>query len=136
MDQPIRGIAIRLADEGVPVQAIARATQIPSGELLPLLSDAIHAGQLIAMPASDWPPNDAHHSHTRARDRDQQGVRLQTILGATRAEARLLLTLIHAGDLPTQHLPPSNPVPVQIHRLRRHLAPHGVEIRSVWGCSF
>jgi hypothetical protein len=131
----IRDIAVRLADEGVPLHAIARATRIAFPALLSTLTAAIEAGALVDLPPNDWPPHDARHARSRAGDREQQALALRAALGATRAETRILLTLMRSGVISTQHLSPS-PIPVQIHRLRRHLAPHNIRILSVWGYGY
>ena len=49
-------LAIRLADEGVPLRAIARATAIPSEQLRDELYSAKINGLLIELPSEDWPP--------------------------------------------------------------------------------
>src|SRR3954465_15888923 len=53
---PAVDFAIRLADEGVPLRAIARATKIPSEELRTALEEARDDGRLIELPRDDWPP--------------------------------------------------------------------------------
>src|SRR5215510_9970064 len=59
-------IVIRLADEGVPVQAIARATGWPYADLHAELQAAQAVGHLIAIPCVDWPagyPRDQKLKH-------------------------------------------------------------------------
>jgi hypothetical protein len=48
-------VAIRLAHEGVPLRAIARAVQIPSSSLREQLHEALSDGRLLALPKDDWP---------------------------------------------------------------------------------
>ena len=48
--------AIRLADEGIPVRAIARSLKTPSEDIYDILKDAILTGTLIELPVDDWPP--------------------------------------------------------------------------------
>ena len=55
MDQAA-SIAVKLADEGVPLRAIARATAIPSATLYEVLIEARTEGRLLALPRDDWPP--------------------------------------------------------------------------------
>jgi hypothetical protein len=64
-------VAIRLADEGVPLCAIARATRIPSDELREQLRAAQEDGRLISQPAHDWPPHDAKPRRTLADERSR-----------------------------------------------------------------
>jgi hypothetical protein len=52
-------VAIALADEGVPLACIARATRIPSDELRDHLLEAREAGRLIDLPRHDWAPHNA-----------------------------------------------------------------------------
>lgn len=53
---PAYEVATMLADEGVPVRAIARATRIPGEDVYTILKDAIGEGKLIELPRDDWPP--------------------------------------------------------------------------------
>jgi hypothetical protein len=46
----------RLADEGVPIAALARATQSGRDDIYGVLRDAVEHGRLTELPASDWPP--------------------------------------------------------------------------------
>jgi transposase len=47
--------AVRLAQEGVPVAAIARALCTPYEYVARALREALEAGDIAEMPASDWP---------------------------------------------------------------------------------
>lgn len=58
-------IAIRLADEGVPVRAIARCIKLPSADVYEFLKEARLAGRLIEIPKDDWPPAERKSSRTR-----------------------------------------------------------------------
>jgi hypothetical protein len=49
-------ILVRLANEGVPVRAIARSTRLPSADIYDRLTEAVWAGELLAIPRDDWPP--------------------------------------------------------------------------------
>jgi hypothetical protein len=52
----VDAIAVRLADEGVPLRAIARATNTPSDQLRAKLREAHDEGRLLDLPKEDWPP--------------------------------------------------------------------------------
>ena len=52
---PLGDVAVRLAIEGVPVQAIARAIKFPSEDVRIALEEARDFGKIIELPASDWP---------------------------------------------------------------------------------
>ena len=54
--ESVSHIAVRLADEGVPLRAIARATDIPSARLYETLTLAKMEGRLLELPRDDWPP--------------------------------------------------------------------------------
>ena len=49
-------IAVRLADQGVPLRAIARAVRMPSSDLREQLHEALSDGRLLELPCDDWPP--------------------------------------------------------------------------------
>ena len=49
-------LAARLADEGVPICAIARALKIPSDDVRETLQDALGEGVIVEYPREDWPP--------------------------------------------------------------------------------
>ena len=49
-------VVLRLANEEVPVNAIARAIQNPSDEVRETIEEAILYGKVLSMPRSDWHP--------------------------------------------------------------------------------
>lgn len=52
----LNNVLVRLADEGIPVRAIARSLKIPSEYVREMLEGAVDEGDLIAVPKDDWPP--------------------------------------------------------------------------------
>ena len=50
-------IAVRLADEGVPLYAIARVLKSPAEYVREALYVAKGEGKILEMPREDWPPN-------------------------------------------------------------------------------
>ena len=56
LDPIYRGVAVRLADEGVPIAAIARSLKRPSNAVRDAVNDAIANGDLVAKPREDWEP--------------------------------------------------------------------------------
>jgi hypothetical protein len=126
-------IAIRLADEGVPLRAISRACRIPSNELRDQLETAHRDGRIIDLPKEDWPPHDAAPRRMVAEDRARQAITLRALTGATKAEAGLLLDLLLAGSLCRARYPSPGAVDVHAHFLRKKLAPHGIAVISVHG---
>lgn len=51
-----KAIAIRMANEGLPVSAMARALAIAGYEVRECLDEALTLGKIIEMPINDWPP--------------------------------------------------------------------------------
>lgn len=51
-----RGAIENLAHEGVPIACIARSAGLSFGCVLDIVRDAVEAGRIIEMPASDWRP--------------------------------------------------------------------------------
>lgn len=49
-------VAVRLADEGVPVRAIVRALMLPYDEVREVLTAASERGMILSVPRDDWPP--------------------------------------------------------------------------------
>jgi hypothetical protein len=148
----LQPVAVALADEGVPIRAIARATKIPSDELRDLLKDAQAHGLILELPREDWP-------RPMGQKRQPVGVRLTKfaeadLLGAamrafelTLCQARIMLTLIrlpggisrdrmHAaynrradGQVETA----SKILDVQYYKMRKRLQKYGLEIITEWG---
>lgn len=54
--------AIRAADEGIPVAAIARILAAPYQDVCDALKRAIERGQLTELPKADWPPGSKRHA--------------------------------------------------------------------------
>lgn len=142
-------VVIRLADEGVPVAAIARATMRPAEELRPVIAEAVKRGYLVAMPASDWPPGSRRDTRVPTVAAIRVGElgafvgALQRSLRLTAGEARFLALLVQRGEAarPTLHAaisgdePESDPKTVDIHasRLRKKLRAFGIAIETIWG---
>lgn len=136
-------IAIRLADEGVPLRAIARATEIPSTRLYETLVEAKLDGRLLSLPRDDWPPG---------CPRDQRALRLSRL--ASEHHDALLLTVKRVFALPTcaarlmilllqyEHVPHARvdidrqELAVHICRMRKALAVHHLRIETLWGYGY
>src|SRR5712671_6455971 len=93
-------LVVRLADEGVPLRAIARATRIPSADLRERLTEAKLDGRLVAIPHDDWPagfPRDQRAlqlSRLALDQRDALMLAVRQLFNLTPTEVRLLLALI------------------------------------------
>lgn len=145
-------IVIALADEGVPIAAIARSVKHPSDEVRDALREAIYAGQIVEMPRDDWPP------HVRRTDRvpstgaalsDEQVIAAcRRMFRLTKLEATVLFPLlkrdeaskvllhqaIEAGRSGHADADETDPkmVDVVICKTRKKLKEHGIEIKTMW----
>jgi hypothetical protein len=53
MEPSLHQVVLALADEGVPIRAIARATRIPSSDLREKLAEARDIGDLLELPLDE-----------------------------------------------------------------------------------
>jgi hypothetical protein len=136
---PTIELAVRLADEGVPIRAIARATKVHSDELRRHLTDAKLTGRLIDLPRDDWPPGFPRDqralqlSRLAADDHTHLVVTVRQLFDLSRAEVDLFMSLLQ--NVAVRH-DISLSTTVHIHHLRNHLEPHGIEIVTVWGYGY
>jgi hypothetical protein len=158
MNQP-RGplfdhVTVRLASEGVPVAAIARAIQRPSHELWPILREARERGDLAELPAADWPVGTRRDrlptlAPIRSRDIERLVTPLCALYRLTSQEARAFGVLIvrREASRADLHLAMSDPrlaevttepkiVDVIICKIRKKMSRFGVEIETSWGCGY
>lgn len=149
-------IAIRLADEGIPVRAIARATSLPSEEVYSTLRGAIACGTIVEMPKDDWPPGSNRSSRsvfkgTPLEQEDDLKYAVVRFFKATPLEAGILTMLLRRDQATkeqlhgvvehnraTQGQEPTDPkmVDVMICKLRKKLKPHNIEIETLWGLGY
>ena len=146
-------IAVRLADEGVPLRAIARAVQVPSSALREQLHEALSDGRLIALPKDDWPvglPRDQRSlqlSRMMREDREAMHLVVMQLFGLTPSGARVLVKLLEKNHVSREALhialsrttdPVSDIkiVDVAICSLRKRLEKFGIEIVTLWGYGF
>jgi hypothetical protein len=150
-------IAVRLALEGVPVAAIARALLFPSGDVRETLQYHLDIGSIVEMPASDWAPTarraDRLPAFLAAVPEAIQLNSIQRLLKLTRLEAGFLLVLLRRDEayketlhyvIETQRAlrrsrlnnsEPTDPkmTDVVICKLRKKLDPLGIKILTLWG---
>jgi hypothetical protein len=131
-------LAVRLADEGVPLRAIARATKIPSDDLRQTLHEAKLEGRLIELPHDDWPPGFPRDqralqlSRLAVDNKDALVLAIQQLFGLTPTEIQLLLALIQRPMVPKS----SKTMDVHIHFMRRRLVSFGIVIETLWGFGY
>src|SRR5215831_17372699 len=133
-------VAIRLADEGVPLRAIARAVNIPSEAVRDHLSQAKHDGRLVDLPREDWPPGCPRDeralqlSRMVRENRETVAYTISKLFSLTTIETRLLLALVHWQVISRERAGlPEGSMDVHIHHLRSKLDPYHVVIETVWG---
>lgn len=137
-------IAVRLADEGVPLRAIARATSTPSDDLRQQLREAKERGCLIELPRDDWPPGFPRDQRAlqlaRLTTENHGAVHLVIgqLFGLTATEVTLLLPLIQNQNVPRARIVnmTNRTIDVHIHRIRQRLAPFGIEVATLWGYGY
>jgi hypothetical protein len=141
--QPVESITVRLADEGVPLRAIARAAGIPSDELRLQLIEAQDAGRLLDLPREDWPPGFPRDQRalqlSRMVSNDPAAVTLsiQRRFHMPPAEVALLLTLVQGSSMARLRLAmPGKAVDVHVCKLRQRLRPHNIAIETVYGYGY
>ena len=133
-------IALCLADEGVPLHAIARATKIPSSDLREQLTAARAAGRLLELPHDDWPPGFPRDQRASQLSRlvverkDEIALAIGRLFGLTATEATLLLVLLQSPSLEKNRSDMAgNTVDVHVHHIRKRLAAFGIGISTIWG---
>lgn len=152
----IDAMAIRMADEGVPVRSIARVTRLPSEEVYEIIKDAIGRGALVEIPGDDWPAGTTRASRspfnsTPLDNEEELKFACVRCFKATRLEAAILALLLKRSEAtkqqlhtvieqnrPTEGRDETDPkmVDVLICHLRKKLRGHGIEIETVWGLGY
>lgn len=144
-----RPIMVRLADEGVPVRAIARAFRVPFAAVNETITAALQAARLLACPPIDWPPTQPSNQRTGRAVRHSESELITTLqhrYAITRQQALLLIVMLKR-ELATKevlhaaaqlvHGPGQETskklVDVLICKLRKRMAKHGHTIETIWG---
>lgn len=97
---PANDIAIALADEGVPVRAIARSTKIAGEDMYDILKNAINEGRLITLPKDDWPPSNRKSARYQAENTvlsnsdDTLGMACSAHFKMTRLQAAVFVAIL------------------------------------------
>ena len=140
---PAVDFAVRLADEGVPLRAIARATKIPSDDIRNILWEAQQEGRLVELPRDDWPPGFPRDqralqlSRLVVENKDVIFIAIQQIFRLWLSEVPLLLALVqHEMMSKKRDDMAEKTVDVHICRMRKQLKPFGVAIQTLWGYGY
>ena len=148
-------VAIRLADEGVPIRAIGRALHISVEDLQPQFEHAKLTGRLVDLPRADWPigcPRQQRVPDLRPiADVDDKvlKVAVMQVFGLSINQASMFLALIRRREVHKAQLheiynqrggevvdTDIKNVDVHICLMRRKLDPLGIEIRTLWGFGY
>jgi hypothetical protein len=136
-------VVLRLADEGVPLRAIARAVDIPSENVRDCLYQAKHDGRLIDLPREDWPPGFPRDeralqlSRLVGRDREAITRAIGKLFGLTATETKVLLALLQLPAVARERSGMGDKsMDVHIHHLRSKLASYNISIETVWAYGY
>ena len=149
-------IVVRLADEGIPVRAIARAVSIASTDIYEMLRNALAAGLIVEMPKDDWSPGSRRDARlafngTPLENEESLKVACARHFRATRLEAAILAVLLKRSEVtkaqlhlvieqtrPNENRDETDPkmVDVVICHLRKKLKPFAIEIKTIWGVGY
>jgi hypothetical protein len=137
-------IAVAMADEGVPLRAIARVTKISSEILRERLRAAKDIGSLVELPRDDWPPGFPRDqralqlSRLAARSRPELSATMQRVFGLPPTEVLLFPGLLQHDYLNKNCVSgmAAKTVDVHICQLRARLKPHRIAIETIWGTGY
>lgn len=149
-------VAVRMADEGIPVRAIARTTRLPSEQVYEVLKDAVMRGVIVEIPKDDWPLGSTRSARnafagTNLEQEEQLQFACARCFRTTRLEAAILAVMLKRNEVTKQQLhlvieqtrPGENReatdpkmVDVIICHLRKKLRKHDLEIETVWGIGY
>src|SRR5262252_5617940 len=148
-------VAIRLADEGVPVRAIGRALHISAEDLQPQFEHAKLTGRLVDLPRADWPPGipRAHRvpdlQPIADIDEDVLKAWIMQAFAMTAGQARMFLALIRRREVHRAQMhsiydqrdgftadTDVKIVDVQVCLMRKLLKDKEIEIRTLWGFGY
>lgn len=149
-------IAVRLADEGIPVRAIARCLKVASSELYDYLNEALVDGKIVELPKDDWPAGTpramrALYSGTVLENHEQLRSLCMRMFKVTRQQSAVLSLLLRrnemtkaqihtvllenrpsgGGEVTTEKM-----VDVVVFHIRKKLKPHNITVETLWGTGY
>jgi hypothetical protein len=152
-DPVLSPLVTLMAREGVPVRAIARATNKPADWVRCAIQVAAEKGAITRTPKDDWTPGtnaDAREPafvrNIKGTDEDL-GLGLSRLFRLTRVETAYMLLMLRKNEVTREMLHnageecrgnPPDPteikiVDVFICKLRKKLRPLNIEITTIWG---
>jgi DNA-binding winged helix-turn-helix (wHTH) protein len=146
-------VIVNLANEAVPIAAISRSIEQSSDDVREILATAISLGEIIELPAPDWPPSARRQDRLNVlATREKIEAKVQTcqrVLKLTKLEASFFVVLlshdevskdvlhhvIEAQRASRNNITTTDPkmVDVIICKLRKKLSDKGVPICTIWG---
>lgn len=144
----IHNLIIRLAAEGVPIGAIARATQREVDYVGAVVAGAVAATRIAAAPADDWSaasgPREPEIEAAALAVIEAKAIELRTWLGFNRGPSRLIAALLVNGsaDRPslariiTDHHANHKLIDVVACEARRKLKAFDITFLTVWGTGY
>jgi DNA-binding winged helix-turn-helix (wHTH) protein len=156
IDPALATIAVRLADEGIPVGAIARGLKVPSADLYNHLNEALCDGKIVELPKSDWPAGSSRAQRaifagTILENEETVKSLCVRLFKATRQQAAVIAVMLRRIELtkaqihnilqenrPSVSREPTDQkmVDVVIFHIRKKLKPFGIGIETVWGTGY
>ncbi len=145
-------IVLRLANEEVPVNAIARAVQAPSDEVRETIQEAIMYGKVLSMPRSDWHPLQRGNRGENSKLTEEELVsNCQRTFHLTKLHASFLSVLMRRNEVtkitlhqiiescrrqPQDEETDIKMVDVILCNLRKKLKPFGLQIKTLWSSGY
>lgn len=152
----LRAVAVRLADEGIPIRAIVRATRLPAEQIYEAVHSAVAAGSILEVPKEDWPTGSTRNTRNPFQGTPlEQEETLRSACArhfkATPLEASMLAVMLKRSETTKEQLhaiiernrpgtgrDETDPkmVDVMICKLRKKLKPHNIVIETMWGTGY
>jgi two-component system cell cycle response regulator CtrA len=150
----LEALAVRMADEHIPVRAIARATRLPSDDVYAVLRNAIAIGQIVEMPRDDWPSTPSRGNRVQAealQDEDILRAQLSLKFKVTKQESAILASLLKRdfvtkeqlhqiieSNRPGAQTEETDPkqIDVLLCKIRKKLKPHDIAIETLWNTGY
>lgn len=147
ISEPTVHIILALANEEVPVNAIARSVQHPSDMVRETIEEAILYGKVLSMPRADWHPLQRGNRRVTAELTDKEIIfNCQRVFGLTHLHACFLSVLMRRNEVSKPQLhqiiescrkQPNNRetdvkmVDVVLCHLRKRIKPFGLFIKTL-----
>ena len=145
----------RLADEGLPVCAIARSMKLPSDSIREVLHEAIATGGIVEYPREDWPPGVPRNKRGQITEgllNHEDRLRFACVrhFKTTKLQSAILAIMLKRTEVTKEQLhqvieqnranekeeTDLKMVDVIVCHLRKKLKPFGIAIKTVWACGY